>query len=365
MVSENALRSGSFPDSVLKQQGVALLAVLILILALVVTLGNIFYRHQLDVSRMTNMMHEEQAQLLAFSVENWARQLLSSEYDERESDDFFEDWAQAVPALPVEGGFISGCLVDLQGRYNLNSLSSYNDERWDEEMQASKSGLARVWLNLLENLELPADEAQVVSVIDWVDGNRLPLNQWGAEQSYYDAGVVWIMVPNMMMTDVAELSVIKGYDAARVQVLTPYISALPDTTPININTASPELLIAIGADKGAAFADFVSHNRPFDSYDSFMQQVAQALGLEDDEAAGRWGQNTVGVNSDYFQLQLQVSLGEVELEVTSVLDRAGRDEPVVISRSISRVPNIDTSQLDNDVLAILASPCVNDSRTAS
>lgn len=91
-----------------RQTGVALLAALILMLALVITLGNIFYRHQIDVSQATGARHTDQAILLAISGENWARQLLSDESDDRSVDHFQEDWAQAMPILPVEGGTLTG-----------------------------------------------------------------------------------------------------------------------------------------------------------------------------------------------------------------------------------------------------------------
>lgn len=51
-----------------KQTGVALLAALILMLALVITLGNIFYRHQIDVSQATASLHGDQAMLLAMKI---------------------------------------------------------------------------------------------------------------------------------------------------------------------------------------------------------------------------------------------------------------------------------------------------------
>ena len=93
-----------------KQEGVALLAALIFMLALVLTLGNIFYAHQLDVGRLTKSLHSDQALLLALSAENWAQQLLSTDQDDREVDSLEENWALAVPVLPVEGGFLRGCL---------------------------------------------------------------------------------------------------------------------------------------------------------------------------------------------------------------------------------------------------------------
>merc|ERR1711965_787487 len=111
-----------------RQSGVALLAALILMLAVVMVMGNIFYRHQIDITQAAASVHSDQALLLAMSGESWARQLLSDQEDDREVDSFDEDWAQALPMLPVDGGMITGCISDLQGRININSFADYTAE---------------------------------------------------------------------------------------------------------------------------------------------------------------------------------------------------------------------------------------------
>ena len=44
-----------------QQQGVALLAAIILMLAITLIMTNIFYRHQIDVSQATASLHTDQA----------------------------------------------------------------------------------------------------------------------------------------------------------------------------------------------------------------------------------------------------------------------------------------------------------------
>ena len=80
-------------SSLHRQSGVALLAALVLIMALVSVLGNIFYRHQIDISQ-TSRHYTETTLLLALSGENWARQML--EDDNKKYDHFGETWAQAI-----------------------------------------------------------------------------------------------------------------------------------------------------------------------------------------------------------------------------------------------------------------------------
>jgi len=329
------LQSGQYPG---RQTGVALLAALILMLALVITMGNIFYRHQIDVSQATGARHTDQAILLAISGENWAKQLLSDSSDDRGVDHFEEDWAQAMPMLPVEGGTLTGCLSDLQGRINLNNFSGYTSQTLKAEMGADTSGYARVWEALLVSLEIVADPSRSATIIDWLDPDSELINSWGAEQIDYDGYTPPRVPANGLITDTTELAAIGSYEVAEVQRLLPWISALPRVTPININTASTQLLTALGGSPGLEFEQMVSERRPFSSVDEFHQFIAERTQLALPLVKTRWPVTVVGVNSNYFELYLEVTLGEARIEVKSIMDRAGLTEPVILAREITMVP---------------------------
>ena len=329
------LQSGQYPG---RQTGVALLAALILMLALVITMGNIFYRHQIDVSQATGARHTDQAILLAISGENWAKQLLSDSSDDRGVDHFEEDWAQAMPMLPLEGGTLTGCLSDLQGRINLNNFSGYTSQTLKAEMGADTSGYARVWEALLVSLEIVADPSRSATIIDWLDPDSELINSWGAEQIDYDGYTPPRVPANGLITDTTELAAIGSYQVAEVQRLLPWISALPRVTPININTASTQLLTALGGSMGLEFEQMVSERRPFSSVDEFHQFIAERTQLALPLVKTRWPVTVVGVNSNYFELYLEVTLGEARIEVKSIMDRAGLTEPVILAREITMVP---------------------------
>ncbi len=347
-----------------RQKGVALLAALILMLALISSLAMVFYRHQLDVAGAARAFHGEQAQLLALSVENWALQLLSSQRDDRAVDTLEETWAQAVPLLPVEGAFISGCLRDLQGAFNINSFMAYDEERWRQEMEQpaagelAQSGFIKTWLVLLGQFGLPASEAQAASIIDWVDADQVQINQWGAEQTQYDSQRSRHMVANSPMTDVEELAVIRGYDAQMLAILHPLLSALPRVTSININTAPPALLGALGGELGDSFAEFVSSTRPFRRLEDFHSRVSAYFNLDVATAEARWPRMLVDVKSDYFQLDLRVSLGSAILDISSVIDRYGVDQPRVLRRTLQAVPQVAAAQLAPEEMLNLQDPCM-------
>ena len=320
------------------QTGVALLAALILMLALVITMGNIFYRHQIDVSQATGSRHTDQAILLAISGENWARQLLSDSSDDRGVDHFNEDWAQAMPILPVEGGTLTGCLSDLQGRINLNNFSGYTSQSLKAEMGADTIGYAKVWEALLVSQELAADPSRSATIIDWLDADSEMINSWGAEQIDYDGYTPRRVPANSLITDITELAAIGSFQVAEVQRLMPWLSALPGVTPININTASSQLLAALGGSMGLEFEQMVSEQRPFNSLEEFHNLIAERTQLALPLVKTRWPAAVIGVNSNYFELYLEVTLGEARIEVKSIMDRAGLQEPVILSREITMVP---------------------------
>lgn len=322
------------------QQGVALLAALILMLAVVLTLGNIFYRHQIDVSQVTDSLHSDQALLLALSAESWAKQLLSSDQDDRDVDSLDEDWARATPLLPVDGGFLRGCLIDLQSRINVNNFASYNSEIWDEQVVEGQVGFANSFLELLESLQLPSDPGKLAVIIDWVDTNNEQVNQWGAEQADYEFEQTPQAVANSMITDVTELALLREYNAQLVRQLMPWLTALPRETAVNINTASKPLLEALTVEDKEQFAEFVLNNRPFDNLDAFYKTAGDLFSIEEAEAKLRWPQNMIAVKTDYFQLNMEIALGNAQLEIKSIIDRHQRDEPVVIAREVAVVPSV-------------------------
>ena len=348
-----------------KQKGVALLAVMILVLAVTMILANIFYRHQIDVSQAAVSLHTDQALLIALSGEGWAQELLIEDGKQSQGspvDHYGEIWAQAMPLFPVEGGTLTGCISDLQSRINLNNFSRYavGNQLQDEMNKPDQNGFAKTWLNLLELLQIPSSPAKVATITDWIDPDDNILSSWGAEQPDYESYDPPRRVANQAMTDVTELAAVSGYTVQEVQMLMPWITALPGagtsqlgasaTTPININTASEEILLALGGFYGQQFVDTVAQGRPFSNIDALYDNLNTNLGLWDVSGAtgvgngiGRankiWPTDLINVWSSYFRVYLKAEIGEAEIEVTSIMHRA-LGNLNVISRDISLVPAV-------------------------
>ena len=333
-----------------RQSGVALIAALLLMTSIVFILGNIFYRHQINVAQSTLSIHQDQAYLLALSAESWARQLLEEDLADSSADHFGELWAQAIPAMPVDGGMVNGCISDLQGRFNLNNfrVSYKTPEALNSELSGDESSYAKVWNSLLLYFEIPIFPGRVEAIVDWLDDDSSKIGPEGAEEEDYAGQIPPQMIADSVMVEPSELASVVGYEIFEVQRLMPWITALPvaastpssveETTRINVNTASEELLLALGGDLDSQFRDAVLANRPFDDLQVFYNSLAYDFSLPVADIQRRWPDTLIGVSSNFFQLYIEVMLGEARIEVKSIIMRSSNADSVIISRELTTVP---------------------------
>ena len=332
-----------------RQYGVALVAALILMTSIVFILGNIFYRHQISVAQSTLTMHQNQAYFLALSAESWAKQLLDEDADESAFDHYNELWSQAIPAMPVDGGLINGCISDMQSRFNLNSLVKYtNATQLTSVINSENNNHATVWNNILRLKEIPPDQSRLETIIDWIDKDSSTIGTSGAEQEIYESMRPPRMIADSQIVQPSELAEVMGYNLVEVQQLMPVITALPvalKTKPnqiepyaININTAADELLLAMGGDFDMIFKDAVINNRPFEQIQDFYDKLAFELGYPEDNIKQRWPEDLIAIATQFFELYLEVTLGEARIEVRSIIMRRFNADSVILSRSMTTVP---------------------------
>ncbi len=332
-----------------RQYGVALVAALILMTSIVFILGNIFYRHQISVAQSTLTMHQNQAYFLALSAESWAKQLLDEDADESAFDHYNELWSQAIPAMPVDGGLINGCISDMQSRFNLNSLVKYtNATQLTSVINSENNNHATVWNNILRLKEIPPDQSRLETIIDWIDKDSSTIGTSGAEQEIYESMRPPRMIADSQIVQPSELAEVMGYNLVEVQQLMPVMTALPvalKTKPnqiepyaININTAADELLLAMGGDFDIIFKDAVINNRPFEQIQDFYDKLAFELGYPEDNIKQRWPEDLIAIATQFFELYLEVTLGEARIEVRSIIMRRFNADSVILSRSMTTVP---------------------------
>ncbi len=286
-----------------EQGGVALITVLLVVALASLTATSLASLTQFELRRTGLVLQEQQTRWYLQGAEQWATQVLAR--SDIEIDHPGEDWARVLPPLPVDGGFIAGGLSDLQGRFNLNNLIA------DDADDPTQLALLQ---RLLDRLALPQGLAQAIA--DWIDADREPRFPDGAEDSDYLARDPPYLAANRPLASISELLLIRGFDGVSYQRLAPLVTALPEPTPINVNTAPVELLGVLDSRLDGELAgrlDRTRRERPFASVAEFI--AATGLdGLELPETA-------LSVRSDFFLLAAAAEIGAARGTLQSLLYR--------------------------------------------
>jgi general secretion pathway protein K len=300
-----------------RQRGVALvMAVLIVALATILA-AEVGFRGYLDQRRTVNTFSLDQSFEIAMGGEAWASDALRRDkMQSNKTDDFTEEWATPIPPIPLEdvGGEFEGQLEDLQGRFNLNDLVIFDPSGASVQNEPAVKRFER----LLTLLEIEPKWAGYIA--DWIDSDNNAGFPDGAEDPVYTNLTPPYRTANMPITRASELLALPEFGAERYRKLAPFVTALPPGQPVNLCTASPELLDAMIGDNreftlGRETGKQTRQQRCFPSVTEFQQ----SLSAERKEEL----QNMIGETSNYFLATIWVTLGTQRFTLYSLLYRNG------------------------------------------
>ncbi len=256
-----------------------------------------------------------QAQILVQVGVDWVRAVLSDDRRVSSVDHLGEPWALRLPPMPVENGELAGYIEDQQGAFNLNNLVADGKLNLTQFIRFQR---------LLSILGLP--EALAPALADWIDADNEPQPQGGAEDAYYLSLDTPYLAANRPLTDVSELSLVRGFDDAARARLKPFVSALPKSTALNVNTATPEVLAAVvdNLDLDAARALVAARERAyFSDRADFANRIPKGAAVAGED---------ISLSSDYFLATLRVSVGAANARGLALLSRPDTKWPVILWR---------------------------------
>ncbi|MBF0284142.1 MAG: type II secretion system minor pseudopilin GspK [Magnetococcales bacterium] len=215
---------------------------------------------QRDLRRTTSLIERDRAMQVALGAEMWAKGVLARDGAATKTDALRDDWAQPIRDLPVEGGYLSGGLEDLQGRFNLNSLIQ----------DGKRSALAMERFETLLSV-LGVSPGLAAAVADWIDADSEVDNYGGAEDFDYLSRRPPYHAANRPFVSVTELRQVKGIDERIYRKLAPFVAALPEVTPINVNTAPLEVIMALSPEMTRGAAEEVVLARGRDGFQDLVE----------------------------------------------------------------------------------------------
>lgn len=219
------------------QRGGALLTALFIMTLVAIVATAMSVRLQTDIYKTRLLVAHDKLYLASQAVLFWSFNELN------QSDNKFshakpqglvstypKNFTHIYPGVQIMGG-----LYDLQGAINLNNLTE-------------KKGLV-LFINLLNHVYPKATDRDKINlaltVKDWLSPYDLSKGK-DSYTSYYLAQKPPYYPSHQLMRSRSEFRLLKEVNAELDQLIQPFITVLPEATPINVNTASKPVLRSLG-----------------------------------------------------------------------------------------------------------------------
>lgn len=297
-----------------RQTGAAILMAM-LIVVLVATLASAMMWQQWRAVEVESAQRTRvQSAWILTGALDWARLILREDARQGGSDNLSEPWA--VPLAPArlstflaaergqalvtddndpsQDAFLAGSMQDLQSRLNVTNLV-LSGKLHEPTLEK--------WSRLFTQLNLPLGELNVMAQGLLQATNRVTSLPSEAPVS-------------LLPQRVADLAWL-GVSDSTLQAISPFVTLLPARTPVNLNTASPEVLTAVLPGIDLAQARRLVQLRavkPFDNLEDSRLKVSPDLRLDSVEHS---------ISSQFFSVVGQLRLGQHTLQERSVLQRDG------------------------------------------
>lgn len=297
-----------------RQAGIAVVSA-ILFTALVVSVAvAMMFEQQRFINRLENHFSATQARWMGEASIHWSRAILAEDAKSGAVDHLKENWALKLPATPFEGGTVRGFISDQQQYCNLNNIRQLGDTA-----QENTDFFKRVLL------AIGAKPDTVDALKDWVDSDSELTYPYGAESEYYLALPIAYRAGNQPLIEMGNLSRIQGFTAESIARLSQYSNVLPEPTPVNVNTASPELLGLMLPELSQFELQTIVAARdlhPFKNISEVSKLINQSkLSLSDSQFS---------TGSRYFMVSSQTQFGKSTIRVEALLKRDGAAWPQLL-----------------------------------
>lgn len=287
------------------QRGMALITAM-LIAALVASLAfALSARERLWLTQIGNRDDFAAAQSLALSAIDLARLTLRDDMANNQVDHLLEAWTMPIPPIQVEAGRVGGRLAELQGRLNLYTLQSNGK---------INAGGVLALQRLLAVQNLPSGWAERLAAALAI---QVRLWQEARKTDGTVAGMTSPVLPVTDLTELAALAGLSGADAGRLAALTPFTVLLPEATPVNVNFAPPEVLMAVTPGLSLQDAETLVGRRAtghFASLQDFLQALPEKL-------RPLVPPNLYTVESQYFLAEADSQYGRVQVRLQALIHR--------------------------------------------
>lgn len=303
------------------QRGAAILTAMLTVVLVATLASGMLWQQWRAVEVESAQRTRVQSAWILTGALDWARLILREDARQGGADYLAEPWAVALAparlttflaaergealvgddADGVQDAFLAGAMQDLQARLNVTNLID-NGKLHEPSMAA--------WTRLFKQLNLP--ESELSNLSQQLLRAHAPVAD---KQAAANAPLRPQVLPDLTWL---------GLSPATLQVLRPFVTLLPVRTPVNLNTATPEVLMACIPSLDMAQARSLEAAR----------DAKHLVTLPD--AENRIGGTGVKLNTAmhavdtrFFSVTGQLRVGQTTLQETSVLQRDAMDVKIL------------------------------------
>jgi general secretion pathway protein K len=314
-------------NSLAKQKGVALFITLLVISIATLLATEMWFNNKIDIAKQMNNRAFLQSEHYAQGMVLWAKDVLRKDAESQASfDNRSEIWNQTINGIQLEDAMLSGNLIEMDSKFNLNNLVNATGEVADQ---------VDYFKRLLSNLDL--ELAISDRIIDWIDANSEAKPQ-GAEDLTYLSRPPYYRTPGQALTHLSELRLIEGIDESTYQRLKQYVTVIPKSlnspeTKININLASTVVLKSLLPEFTTqdAIALYNEGNAAHQTLDDFFNQGVVQYHLPGNNNPERARLRAmIDTQSVWFQAQVNVNMEQSYFQKYALLKRTGTSTAIQI-----------------------------------
>lgn len=305
-----------------KFKGSALLTALFIMTLVAIVATAMSAKIQLNIYHEKTTIAHDKVYLASQAVTFWAVNELSNKKNNfmHATDQGMVSQYSQDKGSNANAPHVSGALYDLQSRYNLNNLSN----------KKLVIGFVNLLSTTTPKLNDSAKIQLALAVNNWLSPYELSQGK-DAYLSYYMSQKPPFYPSHQLMACKTELRLVKNIDRSTYLALEPYVTALPEITTININTAPLAVLKSLSTVKNDDhFDDLISARKKGIKNVSKIAEVLKKLNIAHDQ---------ITLESSYFLSVADVSSENLHLTVYTVFkkskDPKGKTSVTVLRESFN------------------------------
>lgn len=326
------------------QRGVAVIMALLLTTLALTIVASLFWQQQVQVRLIENQRLQLQKQWILRGALDWASLIVREDAKYSSIDSLDEPWATPLADTRldqyVENGKadsdladtkLAGQISDAQARFNLTNLTP--NGVIDATAVAQYARLLTL-LNLDSALAQKTAQAMALAaqqnVVPYMPAANASAPKLMSEAVMQRGTSIPVIAPPanlpvatplssaqvISFSQVDDLLAIAGYSPALLAKLKTFVIFLPRSAPVNINTASAEVIAALVNNLSLADAQMLVGTRHTASFNT-LNALSQRLAGKD------YAANSFSVATSYFLIEGKVQMNRARLDMQSLLERNG------------------------------------------